>query len=76
MERLPNPQLQALKDFLNLQSTASQPPRQCQRCGSAMDYFNFQFWFSDTEQDWNIPVPFCSSCEPVFAGNVVEIRPH
>jgi hypothetical protein len=76
MERPPNPHLESFKNFLDLQSAAATPRRQCDGCGAAMEYFAFQFWFSESEQEWNIPVPFCPFCEPGFAIGSVEVGPH
>jgi hypothetical protein len=64
METSSNAQiLQSFKDFFDLQSTTPQQPCQCERCGSTMEYFNAHFWFYETEMAWNIPLPFCPSCD-------------
>jgi hypothetical protein len=64
METSSNAQiLQSFKNFFDLQSTTPQQPCQCERCGSIMEYFNAHFWFYETEMAWNIPLPFCPSCD-------------
>jgi len=55
--------LESFKDFFNFQSRLPRLLGQCERCGSALEYFNAHFWFDATERAWSLQFPFCPACD-------------
>ena len=56
------------KSIKNLLDDISVPRRlYCSDCGSALLHLEAQFWLFGSEQAWNIPIPYCSNCDPAIA---------
>ena len=53
----------AIKDFLNQESSGDPKPRHCSACGETMQYLNAYFWLDGTDVASLIPLPFCPVCE-------------
>jgi len=53
--------LQSIKDFLE-EEFSPPKPRQCRRCGSAMQTVDVHFLVGGTEMDWKVSLPFCAAC--------------
>lgn len=53
--------LQSIKDLLERESSPPKP-RQCQRCGSSMQFVSAHFLLSGTAMNWNASLPFCPIC--------------
>ena len=53
----------AIKDFLNQESSGDPKPRHCSACGETMQYLNAYFWLDGTDVASLIPLPFCPMCE-------------
>jgi hypothetical protein len=53
---------QSIKDFLTAESRKSPKTQFCEHCGSIMQHLFATFTFGDGES-WDVPLPFCSSCE-------------
>jgi len=54
--------VQQLADFLDSESILRHKKSNCERCGSKMQYREFQFWLADTQMTWNIRLPVCPPC--------------
>ena len=54
----------AIRKFLEQNSSSHPQPRQCGECGSSMQYLDAYFWLDGTDVASKIPLPFCPACQP------------
>jgi hypothetical protein len=59
----------SLRQMLDTLSKATPRKLYCEDCGSCLTYINSHFWFEDTDQSWQIPLPYCRVCNPEFRGH-------
>lgn len=54
----------AIKEFLEQNSSGQAKPRYCSACGETMEYLDAYFWLDGTDVASLIPLPFCPVCQP------------
>ena len=57
-----NPITQSLKEFLAAESLKQRMIKYCPKCGSVMAYRFATFSLAQSDEAWDVPLPFCPEC--------------